>query len=179
MNREEKLSFGLVYHTNEESREFLVLHEACPHKWRTCFCIPKKWVLVKRKVSLRSLRSLFGWGHLFLIFVACGKFCKWSKLEFYIFAKVFTICVIRWYRRFFFKALSNEEIAPHSIAEFCNLQDRNIFRPLLRSVNQVNRSCIGVEKYGPSAFKRRVARLFSSPGCKDPSYLMKRFLTYI
>ena len=38
---------------------------------------------------------------------------------------------------------------------------------------------IGVEKYGPSAFKCRVARIFSSPGCKDPSYRMKKFLTYI
>ena len=38
---------------------------------------------------------------------------------------------------------------------------------------------IAVEKYGPSAFKCRVARLFSSPGCKDPSYRMKKFLTYI
>ena len=37
----------------------------------------------------------------------------------------------------------------------------------------------GVEKYGPAAFKCRVARLFSSPGCKDPSYLIKMFLTYI
>ena len=38
---------------------------------------------------------------------------------------------------------------------------------------------VGVEKYGPSAFKCRVARLFPSPGCKDPSYLMKMILTYI
>jgi len=32
MNREEKLSLGFVYQTDEESREFLVLHEGCPHK---------------------------------------------------------------------------------------------------------------------------------------------------
>ena len=38
---------------------------------------------------------------------------------------------------------------------------------------------IGVEKYGPSAFKCRVARIFPSPGCKDSSYRMKKFLTYI
>ena len=34
---------------------------------------------------------------------------------------------------------------------------------------------IGVEKYGPSAFQCRVARIFPSPGCKDPSYGMKKF----
>ena len=38
---------------------------------------------------------------------------------------------------------------------------------------------IGVEKYGLSAFKCRVARMFPSPGCKGPSYRMKKFLTYI
>ena len=38
---------------------------------------------------------------------------------------------------------------------------------------------IGVDKYGLSAFKRRVARIFSSPGCNDPLYRMTKFLTYI
>ena len=38
---------------------------------------------------------------------------------------------------------------------------------------------IEVEKYGPPAFKCRVARIFPSPGCEDPSYRMKKFLTYI
>ena len=38
---------------------------------------------------------------------------------------------------------------------------------------------IEVEKYGPSAFKCRVARIFPSPGCEGPSYRMKKFLTYI
>ena len=38
---------------------------------------------------------------------------------------------------------------------------------------------IEVEKYGSSAFKCRVARIFPSPGCEDPSYRMKTFLTYI
>ena len=38
---------------------------------------------------------------------------------------------------------------------------------------------IGVEKYEPSAFKCRVARIFPSPGCKDPSCRMKKFVTYI
>ena len=38
---------------------------------------------------------------------------------------------------------------------------------------------IKVEKYGPSAFKCRVACIFPSPGRKDPSYRMKKFLTYI
>ena len=28
-------------------------------------------------------------------------------------------------------------------------------------------------------FKRRVARIFLSPGCKNPSYRMKKILTYI
>ena len=37
----------------------------------------------------------------------------------------------------------------------------------------------GVENYAPSVFKCRVARIFPSPGCKDPSYRMKKFLTYI
>ena len=36
-----------------------------------------------------------------------------------------------------------------------------------------------VEKYGTSAFKCRVARIFPSPGCKDPSYWMKKFVSYI
>ena len=38
---------------------------------------------------------------------------------------------------------------------------------------------IVVAKYGPSAFKCRVARIFPSPRCKDPSYRMEKFLTYI
>ena len=38
---------------------------------------------------------------------------------------------------------------------------------------------IEVEKYGPSAFKCRATRIFPSPGCEDPSYRMKKFLTYI
>ena len=38
---------------------------------------------------------------------------------------------------------------------------------------------IEIEKYGSSAFKCRVARNFPSPGCKDPSYRMKKCLTYI
>ena len=36
MNREEKVSLGFVYHTDEESREFLVL-EGCPHKMKDTF----------------------------------------------------------------------------------------------------------------------------------------------
>ena len=38
---------------------------------------------------------------------------------------------------------------------------------------------IEVEKYGPSAFKCRLARIFPNPGCKDPSYRMEKFYTYI
>ena len=38
---------------------------------------------------------------------------------------------------------------------------------------------IEVEKYGSSAFKCRVARIFPSPGCEDLSYRMKKILTYI
>ena len=38
---------------------------------------------------------------------------------------------------------------------------------------------IKIEKYGSSAFKCRVARIFPSPRCKDPSSRMKKFLTYI
>ena len=38
---------------------------------------------------------------------------------------------------------------------------------------------IEVEKYGPSAFKCRVARIFPSPECENPSYRMKNFLTCI
>ena len=38
---------------------------------------------------------------------------------------------------------------------------------------------IGIENYGPSAFKCRVARIFTIPGCKDSSYLIKKFLSYI
>ena len=38
---------------------------------------------------------------------------------------------------------------------------------------------IAVEKYKSSTFKCRVARIFPMPGCKDPSYQMKKFLTYI
>ena len=38
---------------------------------------------------------------------------------------------------------------------------------------------IGIEKYEPSAFKCRVARILSSPGCKNTSSRMKKFLTYI
>ena len=38
---------------------------------------------------------------------------------------------------------------------------------------------IEIEKYGSSAFKCRVARIFPSPGCEDPSYRMKKILTYI
>ena len=36
MNREEKVSLAFVYHTDEESREFLVLLEGCPHKMKDC-----------------------------------------------------------------------------------------------------------------------------------------------
>eukprot|EP00493_Phyllostaurus_siculus_P028045 UN28393 len=68
-------------------------------------------------------------GHyFFLILFARRKFCKSSNSatkssnsEFYIFPKVFTIWMIRWYSQFFFKPFNNEELAPHSIAEFCNL----------------------------------------------------------
>ena len=38
---------------------------------------------------------------------------------------------------------------------------------------------IGVAKYGPSTFKCRVACIFPSSGCKDPSYRMQKILTYI
>ena len=38
---------------------------------------------------------------------------------------------------------------------------------------------IEIEKYGPSAFKCRITRIFPSPGCEDQSYRMKKFLTYI
>ena len=46
------------------------------------------------------------------------------------------------------------------------------WEPKLVKINEV-------EKFGSSAFKCRIARNFSSPGCKDPSYRMKKFLTYI
>ena len=36
-----------------------------------------------------------------------------------------------------------------------------------------------LEKYGSSAFKCRIANIFSNPGCKDPSYRMKKVLIYI
>ena len=55
------------------------------------FALSKNECLMSVQLSLRSLRSLFGWGHLFVIFVARGKFCKSSKFEFYIFPEVFTM----------------------------------------------------------------------------------------
>ena len=38
---------------------------------------------------------------------------------------------------------------------------------------------IEVEKFESSAFKCRIAHNFPNPGCKDPSYRMKNFVTYI
>ena len=40
---------------------------------------------------LRSLKSLFDWGHLFVICVARGKFCKSRKFRFWSFPEVITI----------------------------------------------------------------------------------------
>ena len=57
------------------------------------------------------------------------------------------------------------------------------WEPKLLKITQVYLSDhltnIEIEKYGPSAFKCRVARIFPSPGCKDPSSRMKKFLSYI
>ena len=41
MNREEKVSLGFVYHTDEESREFLVLLEGCPTNEGFLFALSK------------------------------------------------------------------------------------------------------------------------------------------
>ena len=54
-------------------------------KWGLVFCTPQNWepcVVFMHEVSLRSWTSLFSWGHLFAIFVACGKFCKSVKFGF-------------------------------------------------------------------------------------------------
>ena len=123
-NREEKHSFSLFItqmKTEWKVAQVSGVARSLSTQVKNLFLPSNKWLLMKRKVALRSLRSLFGWGHLFLMFLARRKFCKSSKSEFYIFSKVFTIWMIRWYNQFFFKPFSNEEIAPHSIAEFCDL----------------------------------------------------------
>ena len=58
------------------------------------FCYPKKGnpcVIFVRNVSLRNLKSLFDWGHLFFMHVARGKFCKSRKFSFWSFPEVITI----------------------------------------------------------------------------------------
>ena len=58
-----------------------------------------------------------------------------------------------------------------------------LWQPKLVKITQVYLSDhlinIKVEKYGPSAFKCRIARNFPSPGCKETSYRMKKILTYL
>ena len=50
MNREEKVSLGFVHHTDEESREFLVLLEGCPHKMKD-FCLHFQKMSAKKACS--------------------------------------------------------------------------------------------------------------------------------
>ena len=64
-----------------------IMHKSCPHKlkWRLCFLHPKNGnprVIFVHELWLRRLKSLFDWGHLFVICVARGKFCKSMKFRF-------------------------------------------------------------------------------------------------
>ena len=73
-----------------------LVHKSCPHR---CSLQPKKKgtrVIFVHEYSLRSLRSLFDWGHVFVIYVARGKFCKTMKFGFCIFLEVSTIWRIQW-----------------------------------------------------------------------------------
>ena len=76
MNREEKVSLGFVYHTDEESREFLVLLEGCPHKWRIFVCTFKKWVLKNHTAFITQLKKLV-WLRSFV----CHICCPWKILQ--------------------------------------------------------------------------------------------------
>ena len=109
------------------------------------FCTPKNGnpcVIFVRNVSLRSLKSLFDWGHLLFIHVARGKFCKSRKFRFWSFPEVIMMWRIQWCCSFVPKPFIYEEIEPQKIAKFWNLQYRKIFWPSLRLLNQVDRSCI-------------------------------------
>ena len=79
------------------------------------------------EVSVWNWKSLFGWGHLFVLFVACRKFCKSMKFGFWSFPEVITIWRIQRCTSFVFKSFIYQEIAPPNIAKFCDLQSWNIF----------------------------------------------------
>ena len=84
-------------------------------------------VIFVHEVSLRSLTSLFDWGHLFVIYVASGKFCKSRKMRFCIFPEVSMMWGVVWCYWFVSNAFRYEEIASHTFAKFCDLYYQKIF----------------------------------------------------
>ena len=90
----------------------------------------------------RSLRSLFGWGHLLFAYLVWTYDSQMLViLRFCIFSCIFESWQTRCQLQNSHKVEIDREIAPPPNAYFGDLHFRKTFLPTARNLNQVNRSC--------------------------------------